>query len=189
MVRKERYSVQIVSQLSNCTRSCSYVMRNKKNIFIAKLHWEMIFIIIRVKIIKDISKKRWIGIHQMRISLHLLTMKTHNFSHFWYIFARLLHFYYSPLYMPCVPTHMSPQLHQWAYFWLLWFHYRRKLIKVLYLNGHFHPACPTPPPAIYMEFQVFATGCFITHGLYGAPRALLWINRPVKYSGLSYKRF
>lgn len=105
----------------------------------------MIFIIIRVKIIKDISSKCWIGIHQMRISLYFLTMKTHNFSHFWYIFARLLHFYYSPLYTPCVPTHMSLQLHQWAYFWLLWFCYRRKLIKVLYLNGHFHPAFPTTP--------------------------------------------
>ena len=68
----------------------------------------MIFIIIRVKIIKDISRKCWIGICQMRVSLHLLTMKTHNFRHFWYIFARLLHFYYSPLYTPCVPTHMFP---------------------------------------------------------------------------------
>lgn len=114
MVRKESYSVQIVSQLSDCRRSCSYVMRReKKTIFIAKLHWKMIFIIIRVKIIKDISRKCWIGIHRERISLHLLTMKTHNFSHFWYIFARLLHFYYSPLYTPCFPTHMSPQLHQW----------------------------------------------------------------------------
>lgn len=109
----------------------------------------MIFIIIRVKIIKDISRKCWIGILQMRVSLHLLTMKTHNFRHFWYIFARLLHFYYSPLYTPCVPTHMSPQLHQRAYFWLLWFHYWRKLIKVLYLNGQFHPAFSTTPSHLH----------------------------------------
>lgn len=120
----------------------------------------MIFIIIRVKIIKDISRKCWIGIHQMRISLHLLTMKTHNFSHFWYIFARLLGFYYSPLYMPHIPTHMSPPLHPWACFWLLWFLYRRKLIKVLYLNGHFHPAFPpTLPLGIYMEFSGFCCCC------------------------------
>lgn len=138
-------------------------MRNKKkNIYIAKLLWKMIFIIIRVKIIKDISKKCWIGIHQMRISLHLLTMKTHNFSHFWYIFARLLHFYYSPLYTPCVPTHMSPQLHRWAYFWLLWFHYRRKLIKVLYLNGYFHPAFPTiPQPFIWNSQFLLLDGLFL----------------------------
>lgn len=138
-----------------------------------KLQWKMIFIIIRVKIIKDTSRKCWIGIHQMRISLHFLTMKTHNFSHFWYIFPHLLHFYYSPLYLPHVPTHMSPQPHRGAYFWLLWFHYRRKLIKVLYLNGHFLPAFPAIPPAIYMELQVFVTGCFIIHDLYCAPFTLL----------------
>lgn len=41
------------------------------NIFIAKLQWKMIFIVIRLKIIKGISKKGWIGIKQMRMALHL----------------------------------------------------------------------------------------------------------------------
>lgn len=41
------------------------------NIFIAKLQWKMGFIIIRLKIIKGISKEGWMGINQMRIALHL----------------------------------------------------------------------------------------------------------------------
>lgn len=41
------------------------------NIFIAKLQWKIIFIIIRLKIIKGISKKGWIGINQMRMALRL----------------------------------------------------------------------------------------------------------------------
>lgn len=64
----------------------------------------MIFIIIRVKIIKDISKKRWSGINQMRIALHLLAMKTHQCSQIWYI---LVQGFFSPLIAHLCPFQIS----------------------------------------------------------------------------------